>query len=225
MAYAMSDAPLGTSPALRKERGVSPATNFETRPARRFERETPSDEALLMERLKAGDDGAFAALYSRYATVAYAIASRIVRDRAQVEDVVQEAFTDVWTKCGHYKAERGSPRSWMLAIVHNRAIDAVRRQQTQTARIVHDEHAGERQQPAPAIDMEAMARERARSTRAALATLPPAQRTAIGLAYFGGLTQEQVAHTLGTPLGTVKGRTRLGLARLRDELAASGRFA
>ena len=178
-----------------------------------------------MARLQGGDQAAFAILYSRYETLAYAVASRIVRDRAQVEDVVQEAFTDVWSKRAHFNAERGNPRSWMLAIVHNRAIDAVRRQQTQAARIVHDELAGERQQPAPAIDTEAIAREQARSTRAALASLPPAQRSAIGLAYFGGLTQEQVARTLDTPLGTVKGRTRLGLARLRDELAASGSFA
>lgn len=194
--------------------------------ARRFARPAEADgDAALMTRLAAGDEQAFAVLYGRYENVAYAIASRILRDRGQVEDAVQEAFTDVWSKRRHFDPSRGGGRSWILAIVHNRAIDAVRRHQTRAARIVHDDTAAERQQPAPPIDVEAIARERARSARQAVATLPPAQRSAIGLAYFGGLSQQQVAGALGAPLGTIKGRTRLGLARLREDLVARGAVA
>jgi RNA polymerase sigma-70 factor (ECF subfamily) len=179
----------------------------------------PTDEALLAG-LAAGRLEALESLYDRYRAMAFGIARRITADDALAEDVVQEAFLGAWRSADRYVAGRGSVRTWLLAVVHHRAIDAVRRR-----RPVADlpaEIEGERTPEAltmPDVWGDVAAGLDREVVAAALATLPEAQREAVELAYFGGLTQQEIAARTGVPLGTVKGRVRLALAALRRELA------
>jgi RNA polymerase sigma factor (sigma-70 family) len=175
----------------------------------------PSDEQVL-EALGHGDDDALGVLYDRFGRLAYRLAFRILRDRALAEDAVQEAFLAVWRSADAYKRERAKPSTWILTVVHRRAVDIVRREQTRR---------GEPLEVAPEpvsgpADDDAVLRDRRAAVQAALTELPGEQRQALELAYYGGLTQSELAERLGVPLGTVKSRMFAGLGRLRELLAA-----
>ena len=172
-----------------------------------------ADEELMQLVYRSNAD-AFEVLYDRHADAAFSLALRICRQRAMAEDVVQEAFLSLWRcrGCGH------SGRTWVLGVVHNRAIDAIRRRTVRDRGVVHDESAHERVAAPEFTDVEVARREEAREVREALDGLPEEQSRVIELAYFGGLTHVQIASMLDTPVGTVKGRMRLGLSKMRMTL-------
>ena len=175
----------------------------------------PSDEQVL-EAVGRGDDDALGVLYDRFGRLAFRLAFRILRDRALAEDAVQEAFLAVWRSADAYKRERAKPSTWILTVVHRRAVDLVRREQSRR---------GEPLEVAPEpsvgpVDEDAVLRDRRAAVQAALTELPGDQRQALELAYYGGLTQSELAERLGVPLGTVKSRMFAGLGRLRELLAA-----
>src|SRR3954453_9788403 len=180
----------------------------------------------VLERVAAGELDALDMLYDRYRTMAYSIALRITSDATLAEDVVQDAFLGAWRNAARYELGRGSVRTWLLSIVHHRAIDAVRRRRP-TAELPESGEDG----PAPAaltlpdIWPEVAAGIDRRTVRAALATLSDVQREAIELAYFGGLTQVEIAERTNTPLGTVKSRIRLGLLAMRRALSGDDEAA
>lgn len=174
----------------------------------------------LMTLVERKDAEAFAVLYDRHGGAAYSLAHRIVGDAAVAEDVTQEAFISVWRSGARFDAARGSVRSWMLGITRNRAIDALRRSSGSAPKLDLDDEAVLEGQAADELtDSEAIRRETARKVRGALGELPSEQSEVIGLAYFGGFTHAEIAEMLGMPLGTVKGRMRLGLEKIRASLA------
>ena len=176
----------------------------------------------ILERLAGGDLGALDRLYEHYGVMAFSIAYRITGDRTAAEDVVQDAFLGAWRNAGRYVDARGSVRTWLLSIVHHRAVDAVRRRRPTTE--LPDAEAS---LPAVLTVPDTWAEVEQRIDRddvvAALSTISVVQREAIELAYFGGLTQVEIAARTGVPLGTVKGRMRLGLAAMRAALQARSR--
>jgi RNA polymerase sigma-70 factor (ECF subfamily) len=176
-----------------------------------------SDEALLALCSRA-DDSALGELYDRYGRVAYGLALRIVRDRSLAEDAVQEAFLAVWRSAGAFLAEQGKPSTWIMTLVHRRAVDLVRREERRRADPIEEFEppTGE------ATDEEAWLRAQRQVVQEALRKLPPDQREAIELAYYGGFTQSELAERLGQPLGTIKSRMFAGLKRLRELLAEAG---
>ena len=176
-----------------------------------------SDEALLALCSRA-DENALGELYDRYGRVAYGLALRIVRDRALAEDAVQEAFLAVWRSAGAFLAEQGKPSTWILTLVHRRAVDLVRREERRRADPLDDTD----QPTGEATDEEAWLRAQRQVVQEALRKLPAEQREAIELAYYGGFTQSELAERLGLPLGTIKSRMFTGLKRLRELLAESG---
>ena len=176
-----------------------------------------SDEALLALCSRA-DENALGELYDRYGRVAYGLALRIVRDRALAEDAVQEAFLAVWRSAGAFLAEQGKPSTWILTLVHRRAVDLVRREERRRADPLDDTD----QPTGEATDEEAWLRAQRQVVQEALRKLPAEQREAIELAYYGGFTQSELADRLGLPLGTIKSRMFTGLKRLRELLAESG---
>ena len=172
----------------------------------------------LMQLVRRGDAQAFEVVYDRHATAAFSLAYRMTGTRNAAEDVVQEAFLSLWRSGARYDHTRGSVRTWVLGIVHNRAIDALRRSMVHDRRRASDEGLEERFEARERTDVEAARRDEARDVRQALGTLPPDQCKVIELAYFGGFTQSEIASMLDTPIGTVKGRMRLGLEKLRGQL-------
>jgi RNA polymerase sigma-70 factor (ECF subfamily) len=174
-------------------------------------------DRVQMERLARGDLGALDLLYEQHGAMAFSIAYRITRDRAAAEDVVQEAFLGAWRNAARYVDARGSVRTWLLSIVHHRAIDAIRRRRPTVE--LPDSEAG---LPDSLTLPDTWADVELRLDRAAvlqaMTTISDVQREAIELAYFGGLTQTEIAERTGVPLGTVKGRLRLGLQALRAVL-------
>ena len=173
-----------------------------------------SDEALLALIARA-DDAALAELYRRLSSVAYGLAFRVLRDDALAQDAVQEAFLGVWRGAARFSAERAKPSTWVLTLVHRRAVDLVRREERRRAEPLEpDAHAG------GTVD-EAEHVARRETIRSVLRQLPAEQREAIELAYYGGYTQAELAERLHEPLGTIKSRMFTGLARLRDLLAES----
>ena len=142
----------------------------------------------------------------------------MVGNTSIAEDIVQEAFLSIWRSRLRYRRERGSVRTWVLGIVHHRGIDALRRNLVHDRRRVSAEGIEERQEAPERTDVEAARRDEARSVRRALDKLPDGQGQVIELAYFGGFTHTQIAEMLGMPVGTVKGRMRLGLEKLRRTL-------
>jgi RNA polymerase sigma-70 factor (ECF subfamily) len=174
----------------------------------------------LMTLVDRRDPDAFAVLYDRHGGAAYSLAHRIVGDPAIAEDVTQEAFISVWRSGARFDAASGSVRSWTLGIVRNRAIDALRRVSGSAPKLNLDDDALlESQTSEELTDSEAIRRETSRRVRGALRELPDEQSEVIGLAYFGGFTHTEIAEMLGMPLGTVKGRMRLGLEKIRNTLA------
>jgi RNA polymerase sigma-70 factor (ECF subfamily) len=174
----------------------------------------PSDDSLIAS-LAARDLTALAALYDRYGRIAYALAYRILGEPEAAEDVVHDGFISAWRGATSYRSERGNVRGWLLSIVHHRAVDVLRRKTTfRPAPLEVAE-----QRPADDDTAEEATRNVEHATvRAALEALPPAQRRTIELAYFGGYTHVELAQIMGVPLGTVKGRMRIGLQKLRRAL-------
>jgi RNA polymerase sigma-70 factor (ECF subfamily) len=176
----------------------------------------PSD-VLLVERCADGDEGALAELYDRFGRAAYALALRVVRDRSHAEDVVQEAFLDLWRAASRFDPERSRPVTYLLTFVHRRAVDVIRREQARPQRAASVEAVAERAGRDDVAES-LVARDQGASVRRALAGLSPPQREVLELAYFGGLSQSEIAERLGEPLGTVKSRTHVALSRLRELL-------
>jgi RNA polymerase sigma-70 factor (ECF subfamily) len=172
----------------------------------------------LMQLVRRGQAPAFEAVYERHATAAFSLAYRIVGTRNGAEDVSQEAFLSIWRSGARYDRNRGSVRTWVLGIVHHRAIDHLRRAAVHDKRRASDEGIEERFEARERTDVEVARRDEARTVRAAMGGLPAEQSQVIELAYFGGFTHTEIAEMLETPVGTVKGRMRLGLKKLKDRL-------
>jgi RNA polymerase sigma-70 factor (ECF subfamily) len=181
-----------------------------------------SRDRELVARISRGDEDAFRQLFRRYAPTATGLARRIVRQPFLAEEIVQEAFLAVWRNPEGYDDRRGSVRSWLMGMVHHRAVDLVRREEAQRrraedARVVED--VIHLEDVADTVVEEIGVPEERRALRAALANLPAEQQRVIELMYFEGLSQSMIAERLSLPLGTVKSRTLLGMRRLRDSLS------
>ena len=174
-----------------------------------------------MERLANGDLGALDGLYEHYGAMSYSIAYRITGNSAAAEDVVQEAFLGAWRNAARYADARGTVRTWLLSIVHHRAIDAVRRRRP-TTELPETEVGLPTSLTMPDTWAEVAERLDRAAIQVALGRISDVQREAIELAYFSGLTQTEIADRTGVPLGTVKGRMRLGLQGLRAAMLATG---
>ena len=175
----------------------------------------------LIDRLRQGDEEAFRGLFHRYAPTAKALAQRVVRRSHLAEEIVQDAFMAVWRNPGAYDADRGSVRSWLMGLVHHRAVDLVRREEAHRRRSKASIPQAMEEQADHAdeiVDRLGAPGER-RAVRSALEGLPPEQREVLEMMYFAGLSQSQIAEKTGTPLGTVKSRTLLGMRRMRGSLA------
>nr|WP_084108509.1 ECF RNA polymerase sigma factor SigK [Knoellia aerolata] len=175
------------------------------------------DLVALLTRAARGDEAAFAELYDATASRLHGLVVRVVRDRAQSEEVTQDAYLDIWRHCTRYDPAKGSPLSWMMTIAHRKAVDRVRsaeaskaREVTYEATTVDREHDSTLEQVEVRLDQQRV--------RRALASLTDTQRGAVELAYLGGHTHTEVAALLDIPLGTAKTRIRDGLIRLRDTL-------
>lgn len=174
----------------------------------------------LLRRIGRADEEAFRELFRRYSPNAMALARRVVRQPFIAEEIVQEAFLAAWRNAEGYSERRGSVRSWLMTMVHHRAVDAVRREESQRRR-AEDAQAGDVlavEDPADAVVAQLGLPEERRAVRAALGDLPAEQRQVIELMYFDGLSQSKVSERLKLPLGTVKSRTLLGMRRLRSAL-------
>ncbi|HET8978004.1 MAG TPA: sigma-70 family RNA polymerase sigma factor [Solirubrobacteraceae bacterium] len=189
------------------------------RPPRSLRSSRPDLHALADEDLMAfvhqGDARAFEVVFDRHADAAFSLAYRMCGRRSTAEDVVQEAFLSLWRSGARYDPSRGSVRSWILGVVRNRSVDLFRRDLVRTARDVNADDAVQRLPAVDDVAGEAERREDAGQIRRALRELPADQRRVIELAYFGGFTHSQIAELLALPAGTVKGRMRLGLTKLR----------
>ena len=175
-----------------------------------------SDEAVLAL-VARSEEAALAEIYDRFGAVAYGLALRVLRDEALAQDAVQDAFLAVWRTATSFSAERGAARTWVLTLVHRRAVDLVRREERRRGDPLEST-------PEPAsdelTDQQAWLRFERERVQAALRRLPDQQREALELAYYGGFSQSQLAERLGEPLGTIKSRMHTGLARLRELLEA-----
>jgi RNA polymerase sigma factor (sigma-70 family) len=182
--------------------------------------EGPSDVELV-RRLGDADGAALSQLYQRFGRPCYSLARRICADEGLAEDVVQEVFLTLWRDPTRYDPARGGFATWLLTLIHHKAVDAVRRESTIRRRMVAAPEAGEdwSPTPVPGADQAAMARVAAGQVRAALHRLPVEQRQVLALAYFGGHTQREIAVLTGVPLGTVKSRMFTAVQRLRSLLA------
>lgn len=178
-----------------------------------------TDEALL-EWVASGEQGALAQLYDRYQGLMHGMATRITGDATLAQDVVQDAFVGIWRNAARYMSSRASARTWILSITHHRAVDALRRRRPTTE--MPEPDTAPAQLVLPDIWPEVSRRLDAEAVRSALDGLPDNQRQAIELAYFSGLTQQEIADRTEAPLGTVKSRVRLGLLQLRRALLNNG---
>jgi RNA polymerase sigma-70 factor (ECF subfamily) len=172
----------------------------------------------VMQLVRRGDARAFEIIYERHSAAAFSLAYRMMGTRSGAEDVTQDAFLSLWRSGARYDRTRGSVRTWVLGIVHHRAIDALRRATVHDKRRAGDEGIEERFEAAERTDVEAARREEAGTVRDALSTLPADQCQVIELAYFGGFTHTEIAEMLEAPVGTIKGRMRLGLKKMRAQL-------
>jgi RNA polymerase sigma-70 factor (ECF subfamily) len=178
---------------------------------------TEARDRELVRAIGRGDEDAFRGLFGRYAPSAMALARRVARQPFLAEEIVQEAFLAVWRNPSGYDQQRGSVRAWLMGMVHHRAVDAVRREESQRRRVEESIVSDPVLSPDPADDVAEgidLPEER-KAVRDALDALPDEQRQVIELMYFGGLSQSKISEQLGLPLGTVKSRTLLGMRRLR----------
>jgi RNA polymerase sigma-70 factor (ECF subfamily) len=176
-----------------------------------------SDEALVLLAARS-EESALAELYDRYGRTAYGLALRVLRDQTLAEDAVQEAFLTVWRTASRFVPERGKASTWILTLVHRRAVDTVRREQRRRGEAL--DRAVE--PVVEGVEEDAWLHLQRERVQSALRRLPDAQREALELAYYGGLSQSELAERLGQPLGTIKSRMFTGLSRLRELLAEPG---
>ena len=169
----------------------------------------------LMSLVEGGDAGAFSVLYDRHSRAAYSLAYRMMGDKHSAEDIAQDAFLKVWRSAGSYRAKRGSVRTWILSIVRNRCIDQLRSLGSRRRLQEKVEAEAPRSQPSEAF-AGAWRSSQSERVRAAMSTLPPEQLKVLELAYFSAYTHVEIAALLDVPLGTVKGRMRAGLRKIRD---------
>jgi RNA polymerase sigma factor (sigma-70 family) len=179
-----------------------------------------SDEALVAL-VARGEETALAELYDRVGRIAYGLALRIVRDERLAEDAVQEGFLAVWRSAATFRAERAKASTWILTLVHRRAVDIVRREERRRTESLDVEAAASAGDAVAPTDEAAWLRFERDRVQAALGQLPDVQREALELAYYGGYSQSELAARLGVPLGTIKSRMFAGLARLRELLDES----
>jgi len=173
-----------------------------------------------MLRVQSGDTEAFAQLYDRHSPRAYRVAQSVCRSSSSAEDAVQDGFLSIWRSRGSYRPGKGSFKAWSMRVVQNRAIDTVRRERP-AARPAADELADDLPDlVSPSVQDQVVAGSEGVAVRGALAHIPPAQAEVITLAFFGGLSHSEIAHELALPAGTVKGRMRLGLEKLRQRMEA-----
>ncbi len=180
------------------------------------QRPGPPDLDALMRLVAKGDQDAFATLYDATSAFVFGIALRVCRDRARAEEVAQEVYVQVWQQAPRFDPERGAVRTWLNALSHRRAVDAVR--SSERSRQRDDRWTQRNRTEVPDISEDVASKQEAWRVRAALERLPAAQRTAVVLAYFEGMTHVEVADFLHLPLGTVKTRIRAGMQRLGDVL-------
>jgi RNA polymerase sigma factor (sigma-70 family) len=174
-----------------------------------------SDEAVIAL-IARSDEQALAELYDRFGRVAYGLARRILRDESLAEDAVQDAFLTAWRRADTFMPERSKASTWLLTLVHRRAVDLVRREERRRAEPIDESADAPTDTTAEDVAWLRFERER---VQAALRQLPDQQREALELAYYGGFTQSELAERLGQPVGTIKSRMFSGLGRLRDLLA------
>ena len=175
-----------------------------------------SDEALVALAARS-EQSALAELYDRYGRPAYGLALRVLRDETLAEDAVQDAFMTIWRTAPRFVPEKGKASTWILTLVHRRAVDVVRREQRRRTESLETAH----EPGTPGADEEAWLRLQRERVQHALKQLPDQQREALELAYYGGFTQSELAERLGQPLGTIKSRMFNGLSQLRDLLGDS----
>ena len=181
---------------------------------------TDPDEDLLV-RVGERDKQAFETFYDRFERRAFSLAYRIAGERALAEDIVQDGFLSIWKNAGRYDPERGSAGAWALGIIRNRAIDALRSRTSRTPVLDHDDDATlENRVSTLHTEAQALQREEGREIRSRLSDLPENQSKVISLAFYGGFSQTEISDLLQLPLGTVKGRMRLGMEKLRVELSS-----
>lgn len=180
--------------------------------------EVPEGDRELMDRLKRRDPRALAELYDRFGRLAYSVIIAIVRDSGIAEDLVQETFLRVWNRVQAFDSQRGAMGPWLLTVARNRAIDHIRSAAARMSRNVYELE--EREHPSLFVDSERdlISSDQGRIVRAALARLNNNQKKVIELAYYEGLSQTEMAETLGQPLGTIKTWVRSALKKLREEL-------
>lgn len=171
-----------------------------------------------MQQVHGGDARAFEVVFDRHADAAFSLAYRMCGQHAMAEDVVQEAFLSIWRSGARYDRARGSVRTWILGVVRHRAIDGFRGNVVRSGRDVYDNSIAERMVAPEQTEREVERRSEAEQVRSALGELPVDQRRVIELAYFGGFSHREIAEMLELPSGTVKGRMRLGLTKLRLSL-------
>ena len=177
------------------------------------------DDTALVALIARRDEGALSALYDRYSRLAFSLAMRIVGERTLAEEITADAFVSVWRAAGSFTEERGRFVTWLLSVVRHRAIDELRRLNVRPEGTSVELNEALQSTALPdGLDDLMDVRQRQMVVRSALASLPAPQRQALELAYFGGLTQQEIADKTGTPLGTIKTRMRLGLLKMRDEL-------
>ena len=175
-----------------------------------------------MQLVRGGDARAFEVLFDRHGAPAFSLAYRMCGSRSRAEDIVQEAFLSIWRAGGRYDQSRGSVRAWILSTVHNRAIDLFRRESLRAAGTLDAGNVADRLAAPELTEVEVERRADADRVRSALHDLPDEQRQVIELSYYGGFTHEQISEMLALPPGTVKGRMRLGLSKLRIAFAETG---
>ncbi len=179
-----------------------------------------TNDAALLRAVAARDRVAFQQLYERHSGMLFSLALKILGDRADAEDVLQDTFIQTWKAAGSFDEGRGKPLGWLIMLTRSRAIDRLRARQTR-ARL--SETVAQEDPEAPALPAQQVAASESHAVvRRALDTLPAEQRSPIELAYFAGLTQSEIAGRLGQPLGTIKTRMRTGMMKLREQLAAAG---
>jgi RNA polymerase sigma-70 factor, ECF subfamily len=177
-----------------------------------------ADEELI-SLVEQSNAEAFALLYDRHSRASYSLAYRMMGEKQAAEDLLQDALLKVWRGAGSYRAERGSVRTWILSIVHNRGIDQLRSLVSRRRTQERVEAEAPKSQPSDAFS-EAWRNSQRDQVREALGALPPEQLKILELAYFSGYTHVEISELLGVPLGTVKGRMRLGLKKIRDHFAS-----
>jgi len=198
---------------------VKPAGHFVSFKKSVNQPEAQDRDAELLRQIAGGDRSAFAEFYDRHSTLMFSVASKILNDAAEAEDVLQEAFLQIWEKAGKFDPNLGKASSWAAILVRNKAVDKIRasRRRTRLAEEAGTESAIAAE-VADTVNDRLQGHEQAKLIQTAIVGLPGEQRQAIELAYFSGLTQDEISKKLNTPLGTIKARIRRGLLKLRDQL-------